>query len=530
MNSPAHDNRRLFVQTSILAVTLILIAGLSVIYVLTDPGLQVAIQFPRTAFEIDHAYHGAVDWDRAFDRGMQAMLNGLDPYTGYVDSDQFDQLDEEMTGSYVGIGVTVTQHEDGLLIMSVREDGPAAQTSVYTGDIIYQVDTVSLANRDATESVTFLRGPEDSDVDIHCYRPATGDSLEFTVTRRRIDFQHIPYAGITPDNLLYIRLLDFDMGASSEVEAAVDSLLLSADHSPEGVILDLSNNPGGLVSEAREVADIFLDGGRFIVGTKGRSIWNTEKYYSTGVDLTDGLPMAVIVDGGSASASEIVAGALHQLGRAQLVGDTTFGKGLVQQYTRFADGSGMRITASRYYLEGDLFISRFDSTLGELNSGLVPDVYARGVGVNRFTNQLEASMLLRDFATTHSQKIATSRFDSTNSSRWLKRFSDFADSAGFRFISSTTHDAISLQMAVTLEGAPHSIRRKVQDIVEEAKNLDHDEIDRNAWYILYRLRHLAWEREYGLYRTYADIIIPFRPDIRAASELLLKEPSTTEGI
>jgi len=314
MNDVPLSSRRIVLLTVGLMFLLVLISGGMGVYILSDKGLQHAVSWTKVAVEVEEMYPGQLDWEIMFDSAMNNMFRHLDRYSSYVEPQQFERMDEELTGSYGGIGVTVIRHRGGLLVMSVRESGPAHESGLLAGDVILEADSILLAPLSIDRASKALRGEEGTSVILTVLRPVVEDTLTISITRRQIDLQHIPYAGVTPDSILYIRLLDFNAGASSDVEAAIDSLLQKEKSAPVGIILDLRGNPGGLLTEAYLTANIFLDSEQLIVGTDSRSRWNEAKFLSSGDDITGGLPMAVIVDRGSASAAEIVAGALGQLG------------------------------------------------------------------------------------------------------------------------------------------------------------------------------------------------------------------------
>ncbi|MBU0984886.1 MAG: PDZ domain-containing protein [candidate division Zixibacteria bacterium] len=502
---------------------IVLCAGCMGVYVFSDPDLHRAIELSRITYQVNHLYAGDLDWTQMTNLGIDAMFERLDRYSAYVEPRQFDRLDEEMTGSYSGIGVSVIENHNGLLIMSVRENGPAASVGLMTGDLITGADSVSFKGLAIEEATQFLRGPEDSRVVLGVFRAATDDSLRVEVTRRKIDFLHIPFAGFTPDSLIYIRLLDFDAGASDDVEAALDSLMQHPSIPPRGVILDMRGNPGGLFVEAYRTANLFLDEGKFIVGTRGRSRWSNERHESSGKDHTGGLPMAVIVDRGSASSTEIVSGALRQLGRAILVGDTTFGKGLVQGFTRFTDGSGIRLTISRYYLEGNLFLNSFDSTLNDTGTGLVPDYFVRAPESRGFPLALESSLLLNSFAGQHQDEIVAASEQFALDDSWVARYADYARSQGFQYRSTVTDIADVVYELASLDVDLPEARRVAERILRTARDDDDRQMQEYGWYIKSRLKELAYERKYGSYRAYAEVIVKDHPIINRAAELLREQ-------
>ncbi len=504
--------------------TAVLLCGAGGVYILADRDLHEALAFARVAQEIDQIYPGEVNWDQLFDNAMDGMIGRLDRFSSYHEPTQFGRIREDMSGSYTGIGVSVVQHQRGLLIMSVREDGPAAKAGLLSGDIIVGVDSTQLSGLGVESSTGLLRGPEDTKIQLSIFRPAESDTLQIEVTRRRIEFIRVPYAGFTADSIIYVRLLDFDAGASEEVERALDSLMSEKSVAPKGVILDLRGNPGGLFNEAYETANLFLDDGQLIVGTKGRSRWNEETHFSSGEDMTGGLPMAVLVDNGSASSSEITAGALKQLGRAILVGDTTFGKGLVQGFTRFLDGSALRLTISRYYLEGDVFLNEFDSVLNDTGHGLPPDYVVNFVERESFPRALDYSLLLNRFANRHTDEIveASDRFSLDDS--WVKRFQAFAAEEDFDYGSPIRRAAESLYDLALLESNHPATPVAAERLLAEARRQEEDRFGKYGDYIKMRLKQIALERKLGTREAYARAIVPDRPDIRTAAELLKAKP------
>jgi len=520
MNRPTLSQRKPFLLAVLFMFLTVLLAGGAGVYVLSDSSLDDAFDLVRVANRINQLSHVDVDWSHLQQSALDKMFERLDRYSGYMEPRQWDRMREEQSGSYTGIGVSVTQHDDGLLIMSVREDGPAAAGGLLNGDVIIRVDSVVLRGFDVYEATNVLRGPVDSEVDLGVYRPVDQDTLEVTINRKKIDFVHIPFAGYTPDSAIYIRLLDFDAGASADLEAALDSLLNKQGYDPTGVILDLRGNPGGLFVEAYKTANLFLDDGQFIVGTDGRSRWQNEEHYSSGDDLTGGLPLVVLIDNGSASSSEIVAGSLRQLGRATLVGDTTFGKGLVQGFNRLHDGSAVRLTISRYYLANGLYLNEFDSELVDVGHGLVPDHLITFSELSPFPRALERSLLLNQFANQFQDEIIAATDKLQLGDEWVDRFEQFAHDSGFQFVSRTTSQAELVVFEITLECLGHSAREAASRLLAQSRADDAEQVRSHSNFIKRRLTRIAHERKVGGYAAYQKATVPLRPDIRLAGEIL----------
>jgi len=521
MNSAAASQRRSLVLSALFLFLIVLISGGMSVYVVSDPALSQVSRMARIAYVVDRNYMEDIDWNQATRNALNAMFAKLDRFSGYIEPRSWKRVTEEFHGSYTGLGITVMPHDDGLLIMSVRENGPAAEKGMYSGDIILAADSVPLAGREIADATEHLRGPEGTDVNLRVFRPVDRDTLDFTITRRQIDLEHIPFAGYTPDSVVYIRLLDFDAGASRDLEAALDSLLHKDSVQPRGVILDLRGNPGGLLNEGYGVANLFLDEGQLIVGTDGRSRWDEHEYRSSGRDKTGGLPLAVLVDEGSASAAEIVAGSLQQLRRASLVGDTTFGKGLVQGFTTLADGGAVRLTISRYYLDGRLYLNRFDSVLVDTGRGLIPDYPVTFPDQDPFPRDLERSLLLLRFAGAYQDEIVASG-DFALDRSWVTRFKAYADSAGFVYESLSTTKLKNMNRMAGLEHS-NAVQRVIGQLLALSHAEDARQIEHYGDYVVMRLKELAFERQAGSYAAYAKAIVPARPDIQYAAHLL-REP------
>ncbi len=522
MSTPSFD-RGAFKLTLFIAIVLVLLPGAMAVYVLSDPGINQAIVIVKAVSRVHNSYYQDIPVSQLVRSFRMGMFQQLDPYSTFIEETGFTQMKEEQDGAYGGIGVMVLRHDDGLLIMSVNENGPASLVGLLSGDIILTADSIQLSEISSNEATSLLRGKEGTSVRVDIYRPATADTFSVTIERKRIPYVHVPYAGITRDSLLYIRLLNFSPGSSRDVKSALDSLLLKNPEQVRGVILDLRGNPGGLFHEAYQTADLFLDEGDFIVGTSGRSKWNDEVHFAVTPDMTGGRPIALLVNKGSASASEIVAGALQQNDRAILVGDTTFGKGLVQGFVRFPGGNGIKLTISRYYFGDSLFLNEFDSTLHDVGHGLVPDEYVASVPSNRLIRQLEASLLLQEYATKHQDEILKIGNTEKDITKLIDNLLEFIDQHDIQFYSDRTILVSQLFADAEYEQASKQTMRLVDNLFEISHSADREQLEQFGEYIHYRLLRLASERKYGIPQTYADVVLQYQPEILRARKLLGQE-------
>ncbi|MEB3213547.1 MAG: S41 family peptidase [Leptolyngbyaceae bacterium] len=278
---------------------------------------------------------------------IREMLEQLDdPYTRFMDPQEFRNMQIDTSGELTGVGIQLAQDEETneLIVVSPIEDTPAFSAGVLAGDIITQIDDQSTQGMDINEAVNLIRGPVNSDVTLTVRRGSR--EIEFEIVRARIEIHPVRYeyrseAGL--GNLGYIRLTQFSANAAEEMEEAINDL---EGQGVDGYILDLRSNPGGLLQSSIEIAEMWINEGR-IVSTVNRQGISDEQFADGDSFLTD-KPLVVLVDGGSASASEILSGALQDQGRATLIGTQTFGKGLVQSVRPLGDGSGLAITVAKY--------------------------------------------------------------------------------------------------------------------------------------------------------------------------------------
>ncbi|MFH1372811.1 MAG: S41 family peptidase [bacterium] len=518
-------DRRFFLSAVFLLVLIALTAGGIGVYVLSDPGLAQARALTMAALTIKRHHYDRISGPELLEAARREIFSRLDRYSAYIDQAHLEQIREELSGHYSGIGVIVIYQNRGLRVVSVREDGPAGKAGLLSGDVIIAADSVSFNDLDADDASSLLRGEAGTSVLVRLHRPVSGDTVEMDITRESISLLHIPFAGYTPDSLVYIRLLDFEAGTTDDLRSALDSLVGVEDSVPRarGIILDLRGNPGGLFDEAYRTADLFLEKGIFIVGTDARSRWHRRRFYATGEDVTGGLPLAIIVDDGSASSAEIVAGALQQVGRAVLVGDTTFGKGLVQGFTSFPEGDGLRLTIARYYFEGGIFLNDFDSTLNDTGHGLVPDHYYTFDEIHPFVLALRSSLLMQQFAHEHQDEIIAAAGEGVLGDEWLSRFVAYAESHDFHFRSRVEAAAELFADIVAIEPSSPHLRRITERLLVRADRESSGGFDDHAAFIKRQLKRLAWERKSGTYAAYREAVVTQRPVLKFVARLLTEE-------
>ncbi|MEK6733297.1 MAG: S41 family peptidase [Candidatus Omnitrophota bacterium] len=293
---------------------------------------------------------------------LKGMLSSLDPYSQFMDPDTYNEMKIETEGEFGGIGIEITVKDDLLTIISPIDDTPAYKAGLKAGDKIVKIDGAVTKDLTLVDAVKKLRGKPGTDVNIIVLRESEKKLLEFTITRSIIKIASIKKAEILDSGIGYIRLAEFQENSPKDLSEALKKL--EADNL-KGLILDLRNNPGGLLDVAVDVAGKFIEGGKVVVSTKGRVETQNFEFKSKNKNHHLDYPMVVLVNGGSASASEIVAGALQDYKRALIIGTKSFGKGSVQTVVPMSDGSAIRVTTSKY------FTPKGRSIHGE---GIMPDI------------------------------------------------------------------------------------------------------------------------------------------------------------
>lgn len=280
------------------------------------------------------------------EHALNGMLSSLDPHSSYLNEEKFNDMKVETRGEFGGLGIEITLDSGLIKVVSPIDDTPAFRAGVQAGDYIFKIDGEAVMGMELSEAVDKMRGKVGSTVDISIRREGVEENIDLTLTRDIIKIQSV--RSRVEGNAGYIRITTFNQNADSGVKKAIEDIKKELGNKLTGIVLDLRNNPGGLLDQAISISDIFLDKGE-IVSTRGRSEEDTERDNATPGDMIDGLPIVVLINGGSASASEIVAGALQDHKRGIVLGTKSFGKGSVQKVIPLPGNGAMRLTTARYY-------------------------------------------------------------------------------------------------------------------------------------------------------------------------------------
>ncbi len=344
------------------AVLFVCVVSLGMVSV-TDSDLMLSIYrgidtFSKVYKEITVNYVDEINPQKFMRAGIDGMLKTLDPYTVFIGENEGDELDLVTTGKYAGVGITIGLRDGAVTVLDLVEGYSAAKQGIQIGDRILEVNGKSVIGANPDDVRNLVRGDVGSEVHMKIAREGELKPLEFVLLREEIPVRNVTYTGYVHPGIGYIRLERFSRTASEDVRNAIKELQAQGDL--RGLVLDLRGNPGGLLDIAVNVVSDFVPEKSLVVSTHGRTSDSDRKYYSQGTPLVPNVPLAILVDRGSASASEIVAGAIQDLDRGIIVGERTFGKGLVQTIQRLSETASLKITTARYYTPSGRCIQEID--------------------------------------------------------------------------------------------------------------------------------------------------------------------------
>jgi len=351
-----------------LKILFILIFFTKNVYGSTNENLYKKIDlFGEVLEKIQKEYVDEVDQSEMIDSAINGALQSLDPYSAYMNPEIFESMETDTKGEFGGLGIEIGMEAGVVKVISPIDGTPADKAGIKAGDYIVKINGVQVQGKTLMEAVKLMRGPVGSKINVTIRRKGERKALEKVIVREIIQVQSVE-ANVIKKNIGYLRLKAFNNNSSRQLVEEINKL--EVKNKPVGYILDLRNNPGGLLTQAINVTDFFLDDGE-IVSTKGRRFMENRRFFAKKGDKVKGKPLIVLINGGSASASEIVAGALRDHKRAIILGENTYGKGSVQSIIPLSDGGGIRITVSKYYLPSGKSISEV---------GVSPDIFVEEEG------------------------------------------------------------------------------------------------------------------------------------------------------
>ena len=325
--------------------------------------------FGEVLEKVKKEYVDDVDQSEVIDSAINGVLQSLDPYSAYMNPELFKNMQTDTQGKFGGLGIEIGMEAGVVKVISPIDGTPAAKAGIKAGDYIVKIGTTQVQGKSLMEAVKLMRGPIGSSIELTIRRRGEKKALIKKVTREIIVVKSVE-AKILKNKIGYLRLKSFNSNSSNQLFKKIENF--EKLEKPNSYILDLRNNPGGLLTQAINITDFFLDDGE-IVSTKGRRFMENRRFFAKKGDELNGKPLIVIINNGSASASEIVAGALKDHKRAIILGEKTYGKGSVQSIIPLSDGGGIRLTVSKYYLPSGKSISEV---------GVTPDIFVEEEGSN----------------------------------------------------------------------------------------------------------------------------------------------------
>ena len=319
--------------------------------------------FGEVLENIKEDYVDEVDQAEMMDSAINGVLQSLDPYSAYMSPELFKEMQTDTSGEFGGLGIEIGMEAGVVKVISPIDGTPAEKAGIKAGDYIVKIGKEQVQGKSLMEAVKLMRGPVGTAIELTVRRKNVKKPLEFKIIRKRIEIQSVSSKTIGKEkNIGYIRLKSFNENSDNQFLKSIKKF--EKNSKINGYVIDLRNNPGGLLTQAINITDFFLEDGE-IVSTKGRKISETRKFFARKGDETKGKPIVVLINNGSASASEIFAGALKDHKRAIILGENSYGKGSVQSIIPLKNGGGIRLTISKYYLPSGLSISEV---------GVTPDI------------------------------------------------------------------------------------------------------------------------------------------------------------
>ncbi|MGV8133798.1 MAG: S41 family peptidase [Mangrovibacterium sp.] len=472
--------------------------------------------------ELNLFYVDEINPEKLIKTSIDDMLESLDPYTTYIPESEMEDFRFMTTGEYAGIGALISKHDSTIIIAEPYEGFPAQKTGLKAGDILLEVSGKNTKKMSTEDVSNLLKGPANEVVKVKIQRPGQKKSMEIDIVREKIQIDPVPYYGMLDKTTAYIRLSNFTVDCGERVKKIF--LELKEKEGAKTLILDLRSNPGGLLNEAVNIVNLFVPKGEEVVSTRGK-VKDWDKVYTATEEPVDTvMPIAVLVNRGSASASEIVAGALQDLDRAVIVGSRTFGKGLVQTTRELSYKSSLKVTTAKYYIPSgrciqaldyshrnedgsvgtvpDSLISEFTTKKGRKvydGGGIIPDIKIDLDRISSLSVNLINDFMYFDFATLYANSNksipAPEEFEVTP--EIYNKFKDFLKERNFTYQSDTEEELEKLIETAKeekyydiaqseFEGlkarVKHELNKDLEEFKDEAKDILTDEIVSRYYY------------------------------------------------
>ena len=340
-------------KKNLMMVFLIYVISIKSVFSLENDIYKKIDLFGEVLEKINKEYVDEINQSESMDSAIDGLLRSLDPYSTYMSPEIFKEMQTETSGEFGGLGIEVGMEAGVIKVISPIDDTPASRAGMKAGDYIVKINDIQVQGKSLTEAVDLMRGPIGSEIELTVRRVGKKKAITFNIVREIIQIQSVK-SDLLEKNIGYIRLTSFNENSGRQIKKKIE--ILERNKNVKAYILDLRNNPGGLLSQAIKISDFFLDNGE-IVSTKSRKSSENRKWFAKQGDLTNGKVLIVLINYGSASASEIVAGALKDHKRAIILGESSYGKGSVQSIIPLKNDGAIKITVAKYYLPSGKSIS-----------------------------------------------------------------------------------------------------------------------------------------------------------------------------
>ncbi len=501
------------------------------------------------AFKINARYVDKPDITELIYSGIGGMIETLDPFSEFLQKSDFEHLMEATSGKYSGLGMTIFLKDNWVTIVAPMEGTPAYRQGLRSGDRIVEIDGESAEGMSTMEASQKMRGEAGTTVDLAIKREGIGDRLEYTIERAVITIKMVPYAGvIEKDNhkIGYIRLARFGEEADNEIKAAIEKVTAE---NIDGLIFDLRSNGGGLLNQAVKVANHFLPKGTEVVYTKGRNSDQNRNHYATLNPEISDLPMVVLVNEMSASASEIVAGAIQDSDRGVIIGNTTFGKGLVQQIYQLSEGTALKLTTAKWYvpsgrcIQKDSHSSRkpkeiasadtaaVDSSAMEIfhtkggrivygGGGITPDITVERDKYNALMLNLDRLSTFFDFSIKYTTEHPDLPADFVVTDEIVAEFEKHLEKMEFTYKNRMETELEELEKIAEEENVKDVIAADLEIIRSKIKDKKEITFDENMEFIKRGIKRDILTRLYGESAVYENVVLVSDPFVKKAVQLL----------
>ena len=503
-----------------LILTLFFVAGFNLkqgdIYLEISKNLEL---FSKVYKEISENYVDEVDPEQFMRAGIQGMLSSLDPYTIFVDEKKMEDIDLITNGTYGGIGISIGVRGDKVTIVEVMDGYSAQRQGLKIGDVLIEASGTAISGDNVDEVSNLVKGEPGTTVEIKVLRNDETDTLMFNIVREEVIIKNLTYSGFYPEksNNIYLKLSNFSRSASEELKNVLKEL--KSQKEIESIIIDLRGNPGGLLDIAVDICDKFLDKDQLIVSTRGRNIASEKKYFSVQEPIINKAKIIVLINGGSASASEIVAGAIQDHDRGIILGTKSFGKGLVQTITPLSYNTSLKITTAKYYTPSGRCIQKIDySEENEVikgvesgedfkyftdnkrevysKGGITPDTTVSFIVEGNVTKELLASGYFFKFANHYNYIQPEANYGDISDNRLFEDFKSYLDSEGYKYESKAEVEINNLISGVS--NSDENLKSELEHIKNELTDLYKSEMKIYRGEILREIRTELAARYIGL--------------------------------